>query len=85
MFFVLAQQVLVLLAGRLLSGLAAGLMTGTAAAGLAELHPAGNTRPAERLATITNLGAMGLGPLVAGLFAQFAPAPRLLRHGKCPL
>ena len=76
--FVLAQQVLVLLAGRLLSGLAAGLLTGTAAAGLAELHPAGNTRQAGRLNTVTNLGAMGLGPLVAGLFAQFAPAPTRL-------
>ena len=76
--FVLAQQVLVLLAGRLLSGLAAGLLTGTAAAGLAELHPAGNTRQAGRLTTVTNLGAMGLGPLVAGLFAQFAPAPTRL-------
>jgi predicted MFS family arabinose efflux permease len=76
--FVLAQQVLWLLAGRLLSGLAAGLLTGTAAAGLAELHPAGNTRQAGRLTTVTNLGAMGLGPLVAGLFAQFAPAPTRL-------
>ncbi|HLW03641.1 MAG TPA: MFS transporter [Ktedonobacterales bacterium] len=78
LLFVLAQQVLWLLVGRLLSGLAAGLLTGTAAASLAELHPAGNTRQAGRLTTVTNLGAMGLGPLVAGLFAQFAPAPTRL-------
>lgn len=76
--FVLAQQVLVLLAGRLLSGLAAGLLTGTAAAGLAEIQPTGNTRQAGRLTTATNLEGVGLGPLVAGLLAQFAPAPMQL-------
>ncbi len=78
LFFVLAQNVLMLLAGRLLSGLAAGLLTGTATAGLAELQPTGDTRQAARMATAANLGGLGLGPLVAGLFAQFAPAPTQL-------
>jgi MFS family permease len=78
LLFVLAKPLPLLLVGRLLSGLAAGLLIGTAAAGLAELHPASNTRQAGRLTTATNLGSMGLGPLVAGLFAQFAPAPTQL-------
>jgi len=76
--FVLAQQVLMLLAGRFLSGLAAGLLTGTAPAGLAEFQPSGNLRQAGQLATAINLGSLGLGALVAGLFAQFGPAPTQL-------
>jgi len=81
LLFVLAQQVLILLAGRFLSGLAAGLLAGTAPAGLAEFQPTGNLRQAGRLATATNLGSLGLGALVAGLFAQFAPAPTQLVFG----
>lgn len=76
--FVFAQNVPMLLAGRLLSGMAAGLLTGTATAGLVELQPAGDTDQASRLATAANLGGLGLGPLVAGLFAQFAPQPTRL-------
>ncbi|HZI75061.1 MAG TPA: MFS transporter, partial [Gemmatimonadales bacterium] len=78
LLFVLAQQVLMLLAGRFLSGLAAGLLTGTAPAGLAEFQPSGNLRQAGQLATAINLGSLGLGALVAGLFAQFGPAPTQL-------
>lgn len=79
LLFVLAQQVLLLLlAGRLLSGVATGLLIGAAPAGLAELQPAGNLRQAGWLASATYLGGLGLGPLVAGLFAQFAPAPTQL-------
>ncbi len=77
--FILAQQVLLLLlAGRVLSGFAAGLLTGTVPSGLAELQPAGNLRQAGWLATAMYLGGLGLGPLVAGLFAQFAPSPTQL-------
>jgi MFS family permease len=76
--FILAQQVVFLLAGRLLSGVAAGLLLGAAPAGLAELQPAGNASQAGRLATAIRLGALGLGALVAGLFAQFATAPTRL-------
>lgn len=76
--FVFAQNVEMLLAGRLLSGLAAGLLTGTATAGLVELQPTGNMGQATRVATAANMGGLGLGPLVAGLFAQFAPAPTQL-------
>jgi MFS family permease len=81
LLFVFAQNVPMLLAGRILSGLAAGLITGTATAALAELQPAGNQQEAARVATAANLGGLGLGPLVAGLFAQFAPAPTRLVFG----
>lgn len=73
--FILAPNVEVILAGRILSGLSAGLMTGTATAALTELVPATATRRASLVATAANMGGLGLGPLIAGLFAQYAPHP----------
>ena len=76
--FILAPDVGVLLAGRVLSGLSAGLMTGTATAALTELVPASAGRRASLVATAANMGGLGLGPLIAGLFAQYAPHPTTL-------
>jgi MFS family permease len=76
--FILAPDEGVLLAGRVLSGLSAGLMTGTATATLTELVPASAGRRASLVATAANMGGLGLGPLVAGLFAQYAPHPTTL-------
>ncbi len=76
--FILAPDVEVLLAGRILSGLSAGLMTGTATAALTELVPASARRRASLVATATNMGGLGLGTLIAGLFAQYAPHPTTL-------
>ena len=50
-------------------------MTGTATATLTELVPASGHRRASLVATAANMGGLGLGPLVAGLFAQYAPRP----------
>jgi MFS family permease len=76
--FILAPDVGVLFAGRILSGLSAGLMTGTATAALTELVPASASRRASLVATAANMGGLGLGPLIAGLFAQYAPQPTVL-------
>src|ERR1700733_3770822 len=76
--FILAPDVGVLFAGRILSGLSAGLMTGTATAMLTELIPASASRRASLTATAVNMGGLGLGPLMAGLFAQYAPHPTVL-------
>ena len=76
--FILAPNVEVLIVGRILSGLSAGLMTGTATAGLTELVPASASRRASLVATAANMGGLGLGPLIAGLFAQYAPHPTVL-------
>jgi MFS family permease len=76
--FILAPDVGVLFAGRILSGLSAGLMTGTATAALTELVPARASRRASLVATAANMGGLGLGPLIAGLFAQYAPQPTVL-------
>jgi MFS family permease len=76
--FILAPNVGVLFAGRILSGISAGLMTGTATATLTELIPASASRRASLTATAANMGGLGLGPLIAGLFAQYAPDPTVL-------
>jgi MFS family permease len=76
--FILAPDVGVLFAGRILSGVSAGLMTGTATATLTELIPASASRRASLVATAANMGGLGLGPLIAGLFAQYAPHPTVL-------
>jgi MFS family permease len=76
--FILAPNVGVLIVGRILSGLSAGLMTGTATAALTELVPATASRRASLVATAANMGGLGLGPLIAGLFAQYLPHPTTL-------
>jgi MFS family permease len=73
--FILAPNVGVLMIGRILSGFSAGLMTGTATAALTELVPASASRRASLVATAVNMGGLGLGPLIAGLFAQYGPHP----------
>jgi len=73
---ILAGSVAALAVGRVVSGLSAGLMTGTATAALTELWP--NGRRASLAATAANMGGLGLGPLIAGLFAQYAPHPTTL-------
>jgi hypothetical protein len=68
-----------LIIARIISGISVGLTTATATSYLAELHatarPETSTGRAEIVATASNLGGIGFGPLVAGLLAQFAPAP----------
>ncbi|WP_139306819.1 MFS transporter [Modestobacter sp. DSM 44400] len=62
-----------LLTGRALSGMSVGLATGTATAALVELHP--DRRTATTLATVANMGGLGLGPVLAGVLAAHLPGP----------
>jgi MFS family permease len=76
--FILAPALGWLFVGRILSGLSAGLVTGTATAALTEVYGGSSSRRASMVATAANMGGLGLGPLVAGLFAQFGPDPTVL-------
>jgi MFS family permease len=76
--FIFAPDVGALIAARIVSGVSAGLVTGTATAALTELVPASASRRASLTATAANMGGLGLGPLIAGLFAQYAPHPTTL-------
>jgi MFS family permease len=71
--FLLWQTLPGLLLGRVLSGFSVGLTTGTAPAALAELHP--DRRAATTVATVANMGGLGLGPVLAGVLAAHVPGP----------
>lgn len=76
--FVAAPDLGWLFPARVLSGFAAGLTTGTGTAALADLAGPRAARKASMVATAVNLGGLGLGPLLAGLFAQYLPDPTTL-------
>ena len=63
-----------LLAGRLLYGIGAGGVMSAGAAWLIELSD-DNVSAGPRRATIALSAGFGLGPLVTGVLAQYAPAP----------
>jgi MFS family permease len=73
--FLLAQGLSLLLVGRLLSGLSAGLFTGTATAALIDLARPQRRARATLIATLVNMGGLGCGPLLAGLLAEGAASP----------
>lgn len=79
LIFVVWQNLDMLLVARLISGLGIGLLTATATAHMTELYrtarPGRPTGPAEIVATAANIGGIGIGPLIGGLLAQFAPRP----------
>jgi MFS family permease len=73
-----------LVVARIVSGVSVGLTTATATAYLSELHlgarPGAPGRRAQIIATAANLGGIGVGPIVAGILAQYAPAPLQLPY-----
>jgi predicted MFS family arabinose efflux permease len=73
--FLSAGGLAFLLAGRLISGLVAGLVTSTATAALTELEPRRDTRRASLVSTAASITGLGLGPLLAGVLAQYGRSP----------
>lgn len=73
--FLFADSVPQLLVGRVLSGLSAGVFTGTATAAIIEAAPERWRGRAAAVATVANIGGLGLGPLLAGVLVQYAPDP----------
>jgi MFS family permease len=63
-----------LLLARVLSGLGVGAVTATAMAWLTELGRTGSRR-AQLVATVANLGGLGLGGLISGALAQWSDDP----------
>jgi MFS family permease len=85
--FVVWTSLPALLIARVLTGLAVGIVTTTATAHLGELHahhrPNASARRAQVVAVAANLGGIGLGPLLSGLLAQYAPDPLLTPYLIC--
>jgi MFS family permease len=73
--FLAADSVPLLLIGRLLSGLSAGIFTGTATAAVIEAAPPSWRTRAAVVATVANVAGLGGGPLLAGVLVQYAPQP----------
>ena len=73
--FLLATSLPWIFAGRALSGLSAGIFTGTATAAVVDLAPGGAKGRASLVAALVNMAGLGSGPLLAGVLAQLAPAP----------
>ncbi|MGW2700523.1 MFS transporter [Streptomyces sp. NPDC001340] len=61
--------------GRVLSGFSAGLLSGTGTAAVLELAPPAKRGRAGLAATAANMGGLGLGPMVSGFLAEYAPWP----------
>jgi MFS family permease len=76
--FIFATNVAMLLVARLLSGVGVGLITSAATAALAEVYQGKNKAIPPMVSTAANMGGLGLGPLAAGLFAQYLGAPTRL-------
>ena len=73
-----------LLIGRLLTGVAAGLAAGTATVYLMELRVRSNPKSdvvwARNVGTSVNVGALGIGPLIAGCLAEWVRWPLTLPY-----
>lgn len=76
--FVYAGNVTMLLIGRFLSGIAVGLFSSAGTAALKDIYPGTDAAIPAMVSTAANMGGLGLGPLVAGAFAQFLPNPTVL-------
>ena len=83
--FILASSPGWLYPARILSGVSAGLMIGAATAALTEMVRESAARRASLAAAAVNTGAAALGPLMAGLFAQYLPQPTVTRFRGLPL
>jgi MFS family permease len=72
-----------LLVARVLTGLALGAAVATATAYIADLDAGPSGVPTQRagiVATIANIGGLGVGPLIAGLLARYAAHPLTLPY-----
>jgi len=73
--FLLAHGLPAIIVGRVLSGLSAGVFTGTGTAALVDLVAPEKRAKAASVAVAVNIGGLGVGTLLSGLLAQYAPDP----------
>jgi predicted MFS family arabinose efflux permease len=78
--FLVAGALGPLLVARFLSGISAGIFTGTATAALVDFAPEHAPARGTLYATAVNNLGLGSGPLLAGLLAQLAPDPLRLPY-----
>ncbi|HWD25824.1 MAG TPA: MFS transporter [Rhizomicrobium sp.] len=76
--FLVARGPAMLFAARLVTGIAAGLSSGTAVAWLRELHGKEDARRGMLVSVAANTFGLGLGPLLCGVLVQTGTAPLVL-------
>ena len=75
-----ADSLPLLFLGRGLQGAVSGVVFSVGSAWLLELTPPADRASAARRAAVAQTGGFCLGPLVAGVLAQYAPAPTTLPY-----
>ncbi|MGI5500561.1 MFS transporter [Lentzea sp. CA-135723] len=79
LLFLTSTSLSVLIVARVVNGLGIGMIVATSTAYLYDLHakhrPGATPRRFEIVSTAANIGGLGVGALVAGVLAQYAPAP----------
>ncbi|GAB7110037.1 MFS transporter [Streptomyces phaeofaciens JCM 4814] len=78
--FLFEDGLVLLFLGRLLSGFAAGLLSGAATAAVTELAAPAERSKAAFAATAANMGGLGCGALLSGILAEYAPYPLKLPY-----
>lgn len=73
--FAAANDVTWLFIARAIQGLAVGIVSGAATAALAELHPRADRKQAALIASVATAGGTAMGPMLAGILAQYGPWP----------
>ncbi|GEE03123.1 MFS transporter [Gordonia spumicola] len=73
--FLIPPNLATLIAGRLLSGVSAGLMTGAGTAAIIDLFPVAKRAAAGVLAIAVNSGGLGIGNLFGGVVADLSSHP----------
>ncbi|SAK61048.1 MFS transporter [Caballeronia ptereochthonis] len=73
--FVFSDGLALLMLGRLLSGISAGIFTGTATVAVIELAPPAWRGKATFAATASNMLGLGFGPLLSGILVELFPRP----------
>ncbi|MET9227600.1 MFS transporter [Lentzea sp. NPDC003310] len=79
LLFLTGTSLPVLVVARTINGLGVGMIAATATAYLHDLHtrhrPGAGPRRFEVVSTAANIGGLGVGALVSGALAQYAPSP----------
>lgn len=73
LLFLFANNIILLLLGRVVSGFSAGLFMTTATVTLINLAPQNKKNKASIIASLINMLGLGLGPLLSGLLVQYLP------------
>jgi MFS family permease len=75
LLFLFAGSLVPIYLARVVSGVSAGIFTGTATAYLVDLAPRERRARTSQLAVVVNLGGLGCGTLLSGLLAAYAGHP----------